>query len=357
MTLLGFQLESVAGTLSASAVRAQEVREAAQAALSAGTSAPPRQLAKQVASLQAALGHAARVYARSIHACLPTSRSGWHRPVAVSKEARSDLQFWADSLAAADGQPLWPSTRIDTRFYSDAGAAGWGGHMTRPEEARGLFSASEQAASSTLREAWALERNLLSLPGLAGRRVRACVGNEGLEWAWLHGSRVPEINTVIKRISAWCRRTGTRLALHWLPRRWNQRADALSKQGDRDGWQLNPRFFRMLDERWGPDTWDRFATDINSHCQLFSSSHWCPGTQGLDAFSFDWAGTNSWCNPPFPPITRVIEHRRLCGAAGSLLCPPAPGGTTSAQAAPRWRRTWWTGLSCRPRRTHSSAQA
>lgn len=328
VTFLGFQIDTVAGKIYASAARAQELAAAVRAALGAGAQVPARQLAGitgRIASLLPALGNAGRIFTRGLNDCLPVTRRGWRRPVALTVDARQDLIFWRDRFSDADGQPLWPSSRVDTIFYSDAGAHGWGGWTVRPdggtEDARGYLDKAQQVASSTLREAIALWNNLTSLPGLAGRRLRAVVDNSGLEWGWAGGSRTPEINSIFRNIWEWCRLTGSSLAIYWVPRRFNVRADQLSKFVDRNDWQLHPECFRMLDSRWGPHTFDRFATDRNALCARFCSAVWCPGTQGIDAFSFDWRNENNWANPPFVLIPKVIQHLRLCEAAATLICP------------------------------------
>lgn len=245
----------------------------------------------------------------------------------------ADLKFWRDQRAICDGQPLWPSTHVDTIFYSDASSFGWGGWQRRPDGstdvAHGLFSPSQAASSSTLREALGLEGTLRSLPDTAGKDLRAIVDNQALEWAWWHGSRVPEINQVVINIYLFLRRIGARLSVFWLPRSLNQRADAISKLYDHNDWQLNPSVFSFLDARWGPHTFDRFASHRNAQCANFSSAFWCPGTAGVDAFSFDWAGENNWINPPFALIPRVIQHLRLCQAAATVICPFWP------------KRPWW----------------
>jgi hypothetical protein len=41
-------------------------------------------------------------------------------------------------------------------------------------------------------------------------------------------------------------------------------ADSLSREIDRDDWQLNPRIFTYMDSMWGPHSIDRFATHGNS---------------------------------------------------------------------------------------------
>lgn len=202
-----------------------------------------------------AYGHAARLFCRGIYDNIAQA-SSWRAKIPLSEAARANLLFWRDRRSECDGQPLWPSTRVDTLFYSDAGEVGWGGWQRRPDrgtdDARGLFNAAERNTSSTMREALGLLGNLRSLPDLAGRRIRAIVDNQALEWAWCGGSRVPALNAVMCDIYKWLRSTGSQLSVFWLPRELNKRADALSKAPTTDDWQLNPRAFATLDQYWGP---------------------------------------------------------------------------------------------------------
>lgn len=353
LNFIGFTIDTVAGTISATATRCAELGAAVAEALATTGRVPVRLLARiggQVASLAPAYGNAARLFTRGIYDNIAQAAS-WRAAVPLSAAARANLLFWRDRRAECDGQPLWPSTRIDTLFYSDAGDDGWGGWQRRPDggtdDARGLFTQAQRTASSTLREAWGLLGNLRSLPGLAGRRIRVIVDNQALEWAWYGGSRVPELNAALCDIYDWLRQTGSQLCVFWLPRERNQRADALSKAPTSDDWRLNPRLFAILDKCWGPHTFDRFANDTNAQCTPFSSFYWCPGTAGIDAFSFDWASHNNWVNPPFSLIPKVISHLRLCQAAATVICPwwpkrpwwhhICPDGTTFAPYITAWK--------------------
>lgn len=335
LDFIGFTIDTVAGTISATATRAAELAASVREALSADGRVPARLLARitgQIASLRPAVGNAASLFTRGMYDTLAQLKS-WRSSVSLSPAAIADLHFWCHRFSECDGQPLWPSSRVDTIFYSDAGEDGWGGWQRRPDggidAAHGLFSAAQRGASSTLREAVGLLNNLRSLPSLAGRSIRAIVDNQALEWAWYGGSRVPELNAVLRNIYDWLRNTGSRLSVFWLPRELNKRADALSKVPTSDDWQLNPSLFASLDARWGPHTFDRFANDTNKQLSPFSSYFWCPGTAGLDAFSFDWGNHNNWINPPFSLIPKVIAHLRLCQAAATVICPWWP------------KRPWW----------------
>ena len=55
-------------------------------------------------------------------------------------------------------------------------------------------------------------------------------------------------------------------------------ADQLSKLHDADDWMLNRKYFRILNQLWGPHTFDRFASGTNNHCSKFTSRFWCPGS-------------------------------------------------------------------------------
>ena len=51
----------------------------------------------------------------------------------------------------------------------------------------------------------------------------------------------------------------------------------------------------------------------------FYSKFWCPGTEGVDAFSADWAGENNWLVPPVYLISHVTFHLEACSACGVLV--------------------------------------
>ena len=110
----------------------------------------------------------------------------------------------------------------------------------------------------------------------------------------------------------------------WVPLNKNTEADALSRIIDYDDWSLSHDQFLTLDNSWGPHTIDRFATDHSKQLSRFNSRYFCPGTSGIDAFLFDWAGENNWLCPPVSQIVAVIRHVQTCQAQGTLLVPEWP---------------------------------
>ena len=66
---------------------------------------------------------------------------------------------------------------------------------------------------------------------------------------------------------------------------------------------------------------DRFASPDSTKCARFYSKFWCPGAEGVDAFSVDWAGENNGLVPPIYLISPTIFHLEVCGARGVLVIP------------------------------------
>merc|ERR1712055_845239 len=54
---------------------------------------------------------------------------------------------------------------------------------------------------------------------------------------------------------------------------------------------------------------------------FFNSRYWTPGTDGVDAFAFDWSRHNNWLVPPIYLIPRVLNYLLLCKAKGTLIIP------------------------------------
>ncbi len=68
----------------------------------------------------------------------------------------------------------------------------------------------------------------------------------------------------------------------WVPWEDNAFDDYLSKLLIPDDWKLAPKFFNLLEARWGPHTVDLFASSDNAQCKKFYSLQWCRGTAGVN---------------------------------------------------------------------------
>ena len=111
------------------------------------------------------------------------------------------------------------------------------------------------------------------------------------------------------------------IEIEWVPRSLNEYADSLSRVIDFDDWSVYTDFFTYISSLFGPFSVDRFASPDSAKCARFYSKFWCPGAEGVDAFSVDWVGENNWLVPPIYLISRTIFHSEVCGARGVLVIP------------------------------------
>ena len=77
------------------------------------------------------------------------------------------------------------------------------------------------------------------------------------------------------------------LKVEWVPREDISLADELSKLLNPIDWMVGRAKFWLLEERWGSNTVDLFASGDNNQCERFYSLHWCRESAGRDAFAFD----------------------------------------------------------------------
>lgn len=355
LEFLGHIVDLVKNLLTVTDTRVREFKETLEFCLSHPRRLHVKTLSRLAGALQSmslAVGPAVHIFTRAIYDLISTKPLHvWNWHVNLDDAAKQELLFWQANFDKLHGVPFWQNLQTETLLFTDAGAQGWGGYTVssssgfkaqvavgmddfladhRSQIAQGYLSPTEQLESSTWRELIAIERVLLSLGHLlAGKVVRLFTDNQAVTFLWAKGSRKRHINIVVMRIFEKCRELQIKLVIEWIPREANQIADYLSKLYDSDDWMLNRKYFRMLDRKWGPFTFDRFASACNAQCVSFNSRYWCPGSAGIDALAYDWSGQNNWVNPPFALIGRVIAHMSACKARGVLVVPFWP------------RQAWW----------------
>lgn len=338
---LGFQLDLASGTFEVPPDRWDRFQHLVSGLLASsadGNMVPCRRVASaagQVISMGLALGGVSRLFSRSLYADIDTAATWGHR-IALSPASREELKFWkgTDRLSYTGRIHKQPDHGAAVHLACDASGIGWGGLCTDGPPgsaiAKGFFLPWHRLESSTHREMRGLLHTLESLQHLIkGQRVQVQVDNQGLLAVTSKGSSKPGLADLAKAIFWLCLRLGVALQVVWVPRDRNQAADEISKSGDKDDWQLNPRFFAPLQTRWGVFDVDRFATHLNHLVPVFFSRYFCPGCAGVDSFSVSWTGLNNWCNPPFALIGRVIRKLRADQAVASVVVPLWPG------------RPWW----------------
>ena len=78
-----------------------------------------------------------------------------------------------------------------------------------------------------------------------------------------------------------------KLSVFWNPRKYNTKADALSKNTYNDDWVSTFNLIDIIERRWGNITIGRFDSDKNRKPKRFNSRYLYPETKGVNAFSLD----------------------------------------------------------------------
>ena len=100
-----------------------------------------------------------------------------------------------------------------------------------------------------------------------------------------------------------------------------ERADLLSRFVDKDDCCGNPSVFSLLDGKWGPHTFDLFATYYNAQLPRFKLKFASPGCSGVDTLAQDWSADNNWMCPTASLIVNSVRHLMSCSGRGTLIIP------------------------------------
>ena len=96
---------------------------------------------------------------------------------------------------------------------------------------------------------------------------------------------------------------------------------------DYDDWAVSTISFHHVTGIFGPFDVDRLASSLSAKCERFYSKFWCPGCEGMDAFSASWGGVNNYLVPPIFLVTRTLAHLETSRARGTLTVPKRPSAS------------------------------
>jgi ribonuclease HI len=326
---LGTGIDVAAGKFCASERRWDNLQATVQGLLKKKTARAKAMasFAGQAGSMYHAVGPVARMFTRATLRAV-ADVVDWNVRLPITREILAELRFWRDTPRLRYRTNIWRPARAEAftaTMYSDASDTGWGGWVRgTPAQARGYFMPEERVQSSTWRELKGVLELLRSVPDIIrGKEVTLYTDNQGVERIMQKGaSNSQACHDLVVEIFWVCVGLGITLRCHWVPRAKNRLADYLSKIEDKNDWQLNPKWFRALDWKWGAHTIDRFALNNNCVVAKFNSFWYCPGTDGVNAFAQqNWATENNWCNPPFGSIGRLLRLLASENAAATVIVP------------------------------------
>ena len=269
------------------------------------------------------IGPITRFMTRSMYTLLE-SRASRNCFLRLTPEAQLEIKFWIEGLRQYNSQPIWYTPSSIRVVYTDASESGYGGYIVEHgcHVATGQWSEEDKVKSSTWRELMAVLLVLESFSTkLRNQRVRWFTDNQNVVRILQVGSKSLHLQEVAVRVLVLMIKHQIKIEPEWIPREENEMADYFSRIIDADNWMLNPEFFGMLDELWGPHIIDRFANTDNTQIERFNSRSWCLGSEAVDAFTVNWNAENNWLCPPISLVPRVLKHTLAYKAQGTLIVP------------------------------------
>ena len=188
-----------------------------------------------------------------------------------------------------------------------------------------MFTSEDLGQSSSHRELKAIYYVLLScVEQLWQKRVKVFTDNQGAARIVSVSSSKVHLQLVATSIFDFCFSNGINLKAQWIPKLQKERADLLSRFVDKDHWRVNPSVFRLLEAKWGPHTFDRFATYSNAQLPRFKSKFASPGCSGVDALAQDWSADNNWMCPTVSLIVKSVRPLMSFSGRETLIISELP---------------------------------
>ena len=327
LTWLGFIWNLQSGTIEVPSEKLQNVRNLLISILSDKTNVSVRKLSSlvgKIISFKPAFGNICQLMTRNL--CMTICcRLGWDHNIDISRQSESELVFWLNSLTNLPCSLIHKICRTPEKIiFSDASSFASAGFTCEKQQkiVHYMWDEIEQMKSSTWRELKSICIIIDSLQSfLCGKLVKVYTDNQNVVRIACKGSMNVELQQLAMQIFGICVACSIQLELEWIPRNLNYLADEYSKIFDFDDWSVADEIFRLFDARWGSFTCDIFANCKNFKVMKFYSKFWNPGTSGVDAFAYDWAGENCWIVPPPSLVCRVLSHMEICKACGTLVVP------------------------------------
>ena len=288
----------------------------------------------KIISLSPCVGNVSLIMSRFLQSAV-FFRHDWDTPLDLSRfqffpQCLDEVNFWLDNCVKLNCKKLFEYSQPVVIVCTDASDFACGGHAHFVDKEEfdlfyQAFSSMESTLDSNGRELLAILYALRSFKALVrGKVVKLYTDNKNASIISMKGSMSLRLQRQALEIFQFCAMNNVTVEIEWIPRSLNEYADSLSRVVDFDDWSVSTAFFDYIASLFGSFTVDRFASHYSAKCARFYSKFWCPSSEGVDAFSVDWAGENNWLVPPVYLIGRTIFHLEACGARGVLVVPYWP---------------------------------
>lgn len=204
-------------------------------------------------------------------------------------DSLKELDWWHQEIRiwASKSLTVPPPTMILT---TDASLTGWGAVLEGIKTASGFFPPETQMRSANYRELFAVLMAINTFSKEICNQSLLLRTDNITTMMYLNGQGGTHkpLNQTTKAIFWTLKHLNCRLTALHLPGEDNNLADSLSRLNPMTEWQLNPAAFKVIDNKWGPHSVDRFASHHNHLLPRYNSRFHDPKAEATDALLQDW---------------------------------------------------------------------
>lgn len=259
---------------------------------------------------------------------LKRQRGNFDAKMSISQEAWVDINWWVINLPLASR--AIEAAHPEITIYTDASLQGWGAYTEHIGEAPiitgGKWKPEEAGNHINVLELKAIHHGLRSLVPKDKTHIKVMTDNTtALSYIKnMGGAHSQECNGEAKKIWQFCEQNNMWLYPAHIPGVLNVEADKASRKFSDDiEWELAPRLWNKLVNKWGEPTVDMFASRINNKCKKFVSWYPQPEAWQVDAFTMSWDLPNEFLYffPPFSLAGRVLRNITTYRCKAILITP------------------------------------
>jgi len=325
---LGFEIDTVSMSLKVPGQKIRDLRREASKLINK-TTCTIRQLASfigKAVAMTAAVFPARLKVQRLLAVKIQALKSGasWSDLISIPHEATAELLWWRTNLQQWNGQS-WIVANPQVDIYTDASSSGWGVVINNKSHS-GIWNTQQQSRHINYKELLTVFI-ALKRPSVQGRTVNI-ISDNVTTIAYINhfgGTRSPELMRLATTLWNWCLSTGTRIRTTYVPSAFNP-ADAPSRRltGQLE-WAIDRKFFRRLDQQWGPHHVDLFASPINHHLPRYMTWKPSEGAVGHDALQHLWKPLgNVYLCPPWNLISPALQKIKQEKIMATIITPHWP---------------------------------
>ena len=325
---LGFEIDTVSMSLKVPGQKIRDLRREASKLINK-TTCTIRQLASfigKAVAMTAAVFPARLKVQRLLAVKIQALKSGasWSDLISIPQEATAELLWWRTNLQQWNGQS-WIVANPQVDIYTDASSSGWGVVINNKSHS-GIWNTQQQSRHINYKELLTVFI-ALKRPSVQGRTVNI-ISDNVTTIAYINhfgGTRSPELMRLATTLWNWCLSTGTRISTTYVPSAFNP-ADAPSRRltGQLE-WAIDRKFFRRLDQQWGPHHVDLFASPINHHLPRYMTWKPSEGAVGHDALQHLWKPLgNVYLCPPWNLISPALQKIKQEKIMATIITPHWP---------------------------------